>query len=100
MTSVQFRGHDTLTYPDHVDVSTGKTLVAVPGQSYTTAAAPGRSAGLPDVPGDGRWGTAAAPPRSTGTPLHVNLELPPLPQDAGGTATTPAAPAAAPGSED
>lgn len=63
MTAVRFNGHDTMTYPDHIDLATGKTLVAVPGQSYATAAAPGRNPGLPAVPGDSRWGSpgVAAP---------------------------------------
>lgn len=100
MASVQYNGHYTVCYPDHLDASTGRTLVAVPGQSYTTAVAPGRNAGLPAIPGDGRWGSSgAADPwvplegrlaeltlAGTGTP-----ELPPLPA-AGDTETTPDTP--------
>jgi hypothetical protein len=87
MTAVQFQGHFTVIYPDHLDASTGKTLVAVPGQSYTTAAAPGRNAGLPAIPGDGRWGTTgfteafrapillpASPPATEGEPAPENEE--------------------------
>lgn len=82
MPSAQFNGHSTLTYVDHIDVSTGKTLVAVPGQTYTTSAAPGRNAGLPAIPGDGRWG-------SSGTAAPAPLQLPAPPE-------APALPAAAP----
>lgn len=46
-------------------MDTGKTLVAEPGGAYETAAAPGRAAGLKDIPGDGRWLLPDAPPRKT-----------------------------------
>jgi hypothetical protein len=55
--SVVYNGHYTLIYGDHIDTATGKTLVAVPGNSYNTTVAPGRHAGVPATPGDGRWGT-------------------------------------------
>lgn len=99
MPTARFNGHDTLTYADYVDASTGRTLVAVPGQSYTTAVAPGRNAGLPAIPGDGRWSSSGtADPL---VPLGQRLteltlagpglpELPPLPA-AGDPEPTPAA---------
>lgn len=100
MTSVQFNGHYVMIYPDHLDSSTGKTLVAIPGQSYTVTAAPGRNAGLPNLPGDGRWGVsgyAIERPRETWLEEPADTppaapELPPHLQDAGGPETTPAAP--------
>lgn len=56
MAVVQYNGHYTVIYPDHIDLTTGKTLVAVPGQSYTTIVASGRHPLLSSTPGDGRWG--------------------------------------------
>jgi hypothetical protein len=53
--STVFNGQYELIYPDHIDQSTGKTLVAVPGQSYITQAAPGRNSNIAAIPDDGRW---------------------------------------------
>ncbi len=91
MTAVLYQGHFTVTYPDHLDLATGKTLVAVPGQSYVTAVAPGRNAGLPALPGDGRWGTsgAAAP-----APRSPRTRKPPAVPAAAAPPTIPAAPVA------
>lgn len=65
--STVYNGHYTLIYSDHIDASTGKTLVAVPGNSYTVLAASGRNTGLSATPSDGRWGTGyvseKAPPK-------------------------------------
>ena len=68
--TVLFTGHYTLTYPDYLDLRTGKVLVAEPGHSYTTAPAPGQAASLPAVPGDGRWDTAA-PPKTARKPRQA-----------------------------
>lgn len=45
--SVIYSGHEILTYPDFIDLATGKTLVCEPGVTYDL---------LPDsVPTDGRF---------------------------------------------
>lgn len=50
-----FTGSVTLTYPQYLDVSTGKTLVAVPGGTYGIELGSGYP-GPPDpIPDDGRW---------------------------------------------
>ena len=61
MTTMQYNGHVTMTYMDYIDVATGKTLVCVPGQSYTITPASGniRSAGT-SMPGDGRFAACFA----------------------------------------
>jgi hypothetical protein len=46
---------------DYIDASTGQTLVAVPGESYSVAVASGRHPEMPEMPADGRWETAAPP---------------------------------------
>jgi hypothetical protein len=106
MTAVQFNGHFTVTYPDHLDASTGKTLTAVPGQSYTVTVAPGRNAGLQSPPGDGRWGTACGAavlkPHAPGVPAFPvpPPQVPAPAQDGPAPETTTAATeAAAPESE-
>ncbi len=93
MTAVPYRGHFAVVYPDHIDVATGKTLVAVPGQSYVTAVAPGRNPGLPSLPGDGRWGTSGA-----AAPARPRTRKPPAVPAAAATPTIPAAPEGAPAS--
>ena len=55
MTSAQYKGLFPVTYPDHVDAATGRTLTVVPGGIYDIRVAPGRNPGLSPVPGDGRW---------------------------------------------
>lgn len=55
-----------LVYPDWKDLATGKTLVVVPGSSYTIAIHPGRTAS-PAFPNDGRWTGAAGIPSLTMT---------------------------------
>lgn len=89
MPATQFNGHYTVTYPDHLDLATGRTLVAVPGQSYVTAAAPGRNAGLPSLPGDGRWGSSGA-----AAPSRPRTRKPPAVPAAAAPLTIPAAPVA------
>jgi hypothetical protein len=58
-------------YPDYKDLSTGKTLVVVPGSSYTIALAPGRIAAAPAYPNDGRWTSSA-----TFQALELEFEVP------------------------
>jgi hypothetical protein len=60
MTSVTFYGHVPMTYPDYIDLATGRTLTCQPGQTYNVAPASGnvRSAGT-TMPNDGRF-TATA----------------------------------------
>lgn len=45
-----------MTYPDYIDLETGRTLVCQPGQTYNVSPASGnvRSAGT-EVPNDGRF---------------------------------------------
>ena len=43
-----YTGHQTLTFPDYLDVETGRTLTAEPGRSYDVAPASGRQ--VPDLP--------------------------------------------------
>jgi len=50
--SATYNGDYVLIYPDHVDLSTNTTLVAVPGESYDVRACNGNIAAIPD---DGRW---------------------------------------------
>ena len=45
---VAYTYHEKLTFPDYLDQETGKTLTAVPGQSYDVAPASGRM--VPDIP--------------------------------------------------
>ena len=59
MTSAQYNGHFPVTYPDHVDAATGRTLTVEPGGIYDVRVAPGRNPGLSPVPGDGRWSIPA-----------------------------------------
>jgi hypothetical protein len=56
VTSVTFYGHVTMTYPDYIDTSTGKTLVCQPGQTYNVVPASGHpvAAGT-TMPQDGRF---------------------------------------------
>lgn len=39
-----YAGHEALTFPDYLDLDTGKTLYAVPGRVYDIAPASGRAA--------------------------------------------------------
>jgi hypothetical protein len=48
VTYASYTGHETLTFPDYLDLSAGRTLTAKPGQSYDVAPASGRL--VPDVP--------------------------------------------------
>jgi hypothetical protein len=99
MTHARYSGHATALYMDYTDAATGRTLTAEPGQSYDVAPAPGRSPGLPLLPGDGKW-TAIAPPAPDGpevirpAPWPETVNLPPLPQIAPGTGEPPTGPAA------
>jgi hypothetical protein len=56
VTTVTYYGHVTMTYPHYTDLATGRTLVAVPGQTYNVAPASGNilSAGTL-MPVDGRF---------------------------------------------
>ena len=44
MTYAAYTGHETLTFPDYLDLKTGRTLTAEPGRSYDVAPASGRLA--------------------------------------------------------
>ena len=44
MTYAAYTGHETLTFPDYLDLGTGRTLTAEPGQSYDVSPASGRLA--------------------------------------------------------
>jgi hypothetical protein len=57
VTYASYTGHETLTFPDYLDLSTGRTLTAKPGQSYDVAPASGRL--VPDVPAG--WFTPVDP---------------------------------------
>ena len=48
MTLAAYTGHETLTFPDYLDLGTGRTLTAEPGRSYDVAPASGRA--VPEVP--------------------------------------------------
>lgn len=51
-----YTGHVTMTYPDYIDAITGKTLVCVPGQSYTIIPASGHTSSAGQaMPTDGRF---------------------------------------------
>lgn len=50
----RFTGTVILTYPQYLDVSTGKTLVAQPGGEYHVTVASGYPGAGP-LPDDGRW---------------------------------------------
>ena len=41
MTRAAYNGHEALTFPDYLDLETGKTLYAEPGQVYDIAPASG-----------------------------------------------------------
>lgn len=48
MTLAAYDGHEALTFPDYLDLGTGKTLHAEPGRTYDIAPASGRL--VPDIP--------------------------------------------------
>ena len=48
MTLAAYTGHEALTFPDYLDLETGRTLTAEPGGTYDVAPASGRT--VPDVP--------------------------------------------------
>ena len=110
MTSAQYNGHYPVTYVDHINAATGRTLVAEPGGTYDVRVAPGRNPGLSHVPGDGRWSVPAAPeeqvPEDSLEDRHDELadEDPPAapepapaePADGSETEPTPDAPEGAP----
>lgn len=48
MTLAVYTGHEALTFPDYLDLGTGRTLTAVPGETYDIAPASGRL--VPDIP--------------------------------------------------
>ena len=48
MTLAAYTGHETLTFPDYLDLATGKTLRAEPGRTYDVAPASGRV--IPEFP--------------------------------------------------
>jgi hypothetical protein len=55
VTLAAYHGHETLTFPDYLDLGTGKTLTAEPrDEPYDVAPASGRL--VPDLPAD--WFTA------------------------------------------
>lgn len=65
MTLAAYNGHEALTFPDYLDLGTGKTLHAEPGETYDIAPASGRL--VPDIPqgwftpaGDSAGSTAEA----------------------------------------
>lgn len=66
MTLAAFTGHESLTFPDYLDLGTGKTLHAEPrAEPYDIAPASGRT--VPDIPqgwftpaGDSAGSTAEA----------------------------------------
>lgn len=56
MSKTRYTGHENMTYLHYLDLSTGRTLAAEPGETYDVASAGGNllSAGT-DMPQDGRW---------------------------------------------
>lgn len=57
-----YLGSDRRSYGDYLDAAAGRMLQASPGGVYDVQVAPGRVAGLPLPPGDGRWAPAAPVP--------------------------------------
>jgi hypothetical protein len=55
VTYARYTGHETLAFPDYLDLSAGRTLTAEPGRSYDVAPASGRT--VPDIPAG--WFTPA-----------------------------------------
>ena len=101
MTSAQYHGHFPVTYPDHIDAATGRTLTVEPGGIYDVRVAPGRNPGLSPVPGDGRWSASRGRPRTARGPAREDPPAAPAPAPAGTaddseTETIPAAPEGAP----
>lgn len=53
---VRYLGHEVMTYLNHIDAVTGKTLVCEPGVIYSV---------LPDMPNDGRFAAVEPPKKKT-----------------------------------
>jgi hypothetical protein len=53
-----YTGHETLTFGDYIDLETGKTLLAEPGEVYDIAPASGRN--VDEIPAP--WFVPADPP--------------------------------------
>lgn len=53
---VRYVGHEVMTYMNHIDAATGKTLTCEPGGTYTV---------LPDMPNDGRFIAAETPKKKS-----------------------------------
>lgn len=60
MAAVPYNGHVTMTYMDYIDTATGKTLVCVPGNSYSIAPASGHPSATTGTPTDGRFNNTAS----------------------------------------
>lgn len=69
----KFTGTQTLGYFAYGDVSTGRMLVADPGESYQIRAC---EEGLAVPPPDGRWVTADAPPSPPPVPSFTAPKQP------------------------
>lgn len=74
--TLQYLGHETMTYMDYLDVNTGKTLTCVPGQTYTFVPASGHAAPMSAVPGDGRFtvGSGRGTEKETIEPEKADLK--------------------------
>jgi hypothetical protein len=55
MTTVQYTGHEVMTYPGFLDEDTGKTLTCIPGMAYSVIPVSGNAG---DKPNDGRFSSA------------------------------------------
>lgn len=62
-----YTGHEALTFPDYLDLDTGRTLHAEPGGTYDIAPASGRT--VPDVPAG--WFTAVSADFTEATEVQV-----------------------------
>lgn len=75
-----YNGHVTMTYMDYIDTATGKTLVCVPGQSYTFVPNGGHAVPRPATPTDGRFtvgsGREAETPASSAGIKEEEREVP------------------------
>lgn len=66
MTLATYTGHEPLTFPDYLDLGTGRTLTAEPGETYDITPASGRL--VPDIPQGWFTPVRAAPAKAAAKP--------------------------------